>query len=174
MHRTCTGGTSVSFTATASEGEIYWYDAPVGGNLSRNWRYIYHTICLTSSKTYYVSASPEGCATTQRIAVEAIVDTTPVVIPAPSDINRCDEDRVGFLDFDLIADQTPQILTGLDPILNPVLTDFEVLYFDNLPDAEANTTAAIIANPYRVNTSDNPTIYARVHNSNNHHVLYYC
>ena len=41
------------------------------------------------------------------------------------------------------------------------------MYFDNLPDAEANTTANIIANPYRVNTSNNPTIYARIHNSNN-------
>ena len=80
------------------------------------------------------------------------------------DINRCDENRVGFVDFDLIADQTPQILNSLDPILNPDLTDFEVLYFDTLADAEANTTAAIIANPYRVNTSDNPTIYARIHN----------
>ncbi len=62
--------------------------------------------------------------------------------------------RVGFLDFDLIADQTPQILNSLDPILNPDLTDFEVLYFDTLADAESNTTAAIIANPYRVNTSE--------------------
>ena len=40
------------------------------------------------------------------------------------------------------------------------------MYFDNLAAAEANTTAAIIANPYRVNTSDNPTIFARVHNVN--------
>ena len=163
--RNCTGGT-MTFTATASEGEIYWYDAPIDGNLVETGG-TFTTPSLTSSKTYYVSASPEGCATTQRIAVEAIIDTTPVVITAPSDINRCDEDRVGFLDFDLQADQTPIILAGLDPILNPVLTDFEVLYFDNLPDAEANTTAAIIANPYRVNTSNNPTIYARIHNSNN-------
>jgi|GEM_PF-412792 len=165
IKRNCTGGT-MTFTATASEGEIYWYDAPIGGNLVETGD-TFTTPSLTSSKTYYVSASPEGCATTQRIAVEAIIDTTPVVITAPSDINRCDEDRAGFLDFDLQADQTPIILAGLDPILNPVLTDFEVLYFDNLPDAEANTTAAIIANPYRVNTSNNPTIYARIHNSNN-------
>ena len=163
--RNCTGGT-MTFTATASEGEIYWYDAPLGGNLVETGD-TFTTPSLTSSKTYYVSASPEGCATTQRIAVEAIIDTTPVVITPPSDINRCDEDRAGFLDFDLQADQTPIILAGLDPILNPVLTDFEVLYFDNLLDAEANTTAAIIANPYRVNTSNNPTIYARIHNSNN-------
>jgi len=132
---------------------------------------------VTNSQTVYVRV--ENIANTDCNAIsddsvgstftsfELIVDATPVVITAPSDINRCDEDRAGFLDFDLQADQTPIILAGLDPILNPVLTDFEVLYFDNLPDAEANTTAAIIANPYRVNTSNNPTIYARIHNSNN-------
>ena len=165
VKRNCTGGT-MTFTASASEGEIYWYDAPTGGNLIEIGD-TFTTPSLTGSKKYYVSASPEGCASTERIAVDAIIDATPVVITAPSDINRCDEDRVGFLDFDLQVDQTPIILAGLDPILNPVLTDFEVLYFDNLPDAEANTTANIIANPYRVNTSNNPTIYARIHNSNN-------
>ncbi|MDB4709937.1 T9SS type B sorting domain-containing protein, partial [Flavobacteriaceae bacterium] len=164
--RNCTGGT-MTFTATASEGEIYWYDAPLGGNLVESGD-TFTTPSLTSSKTYYVSASPEGCATTQRIAVEAIIDTTPVVITPPSDINRCDEDRAGFLDFDLQADQTPIILAGLDPILNPVLTDFEVLYFDNLPDAEANNTSAVIANPYIVNTSPTPTeIWANIININN-------
>ncbi|MDB9955786.1 hypothetical protein OAD46_00925 [Flavobacteriaceae bacterium] len=163
--RNCTGGT-MTFSASVSVGEIYWYDAPIGGNLVETGD-TFTTPSLTSSKTYYVAASPEGCATTERFAIEAIIDTTPVVITAPSDINRCDDNRVGFLDFDLQVDQTPIILAGLDPILNPVLTDFEVLYFDNLPDAEANTTANIIANPYRVNTSNNPTIYARIHNSNN-------
>ncbi|MDB9948033.1 T9SS type B sorting domain-containing protein [Flavobacteriaceae bacterium] len=163
--RTCTGG-SISLSATVTEGEIYWYDALIGGNLVFTGG-TFSTPLLNSSTTYYVTASPEGCATTERIAVEAIVDTTPILIPSPLDINRCDENRVGFLDFDLIADQTPQILNSLDPILNPDLTDFEVLYFDTLADAEANTTAAIIANPYRVNTSDNPTIYARIHNINN-------
>jgi gliding motility-associated-like protein len=163
--RTCTGG-SVSLSATVTEGEIYWYDALVDGNLVFTGD-TFITPLLTSSTTYYVAASPEGCATSGRIAVEAIVDTTPVFIPSPLDINRCDEDRSGFVDFDLIADQTPQILNSLDPILNPDLTDFEVLYFDTLVDAEANNTAAIIANPYPVNTSDNPTIYARIHNINN-------
>jgi gliding motility-associated-like protein len=163
--RTCTGG-SVSLSATVTEGEIYWYDALVDGNLVFTGD-TFITPLLTSSTTYYVAASPEGCATSGRIAVEAIVDTTPVFIPSPLDINRCDEDRSGFVDFDLIADQTPEILNSLDPILNPDLTDFEVLYFDTLVDAEANNTAAIISNPYPVNTSDNPTIYARIHNINN-------
>ena len=163
--RACTGG-SVSLSATVTEGEIYWYDAPTDGNLVFTGD-TFITPALSSSTTYYVAASPEGCATTERIAVEAIVDDTPVLLPSPLDINRCDEDRSGFVDFDLIADQTPEILNSLDPILNPNLTDFEVLYFDTLADAEANTTAAIIANPYRVNTSNNPTIYARIHNINN-------
>ena len=163
--RNCTGGT-MTFTATVSEGEIYWYDAPIGGNLVETGD-TFTTPSLTSSKTYYVAASPEGCATTERFAIEAIIDTTPVIINTSLDINRCDENRVGFLDFDLQADQTPIMLASLDPILNPNLFEFEVLYFDNLLDAEANTTAAIITNPYRVNTSENPTIYARIHNINN-------
>ena len=117
VKRNCTGGT-MTFTATASEGEIYWYDAPIGGNLVETGD-TFTTPSLTSSKKYYVSASPEGCATSQRFAVDAIIDTAPVVIATQFDINRCDEDRVGFLDFDLQADQTPIILAGLDPILNP-------------------------------------------------------
>ena len=118
-------------SATVTEGEIYWYDALVDGNLVFTGD-TFITPLLTSSTTYYVAASPEGCATSGRIAVEAIVDTTPVFIPSPLDIQRCDEDRSGFVDFDLIADKTPEILNSLDPILNPDLTDFEVLYFDTL------------------------------------------
>ena len=163
--RNCTGGT-MTFTATVSEGEIYWYDAPIGGNLVETGD-TFTTPSLTSSKTYYVAASPEGCATAQRIAVDAIIDTTPVVLTAPSDINRCDDNRDGFIDFDLQAVQTPIIFDGLNPILNPDLTKFEILYFDDPLDAEANITAAIIDNPYRVDTSDNPTIYARIHNKDN-------
>ena len=130
---------------------------------------------VTNSQTVYVRVENIANADCNAISDDSvsstfksfklIVDATPVVITAPSDINRCDEDRAGFLDFDLQADQTPQILNGLDPSLDT--SAFDVLYFDNLPDAEANTTANIIANPYRVNTSNNPTIYARIHNSNN-------
>ncbi|MDB4098700.1 T9SS type B sorting domain-containing protein, partial [Polaribacter sp.] len=160
--RNCTGET-MTFTATVSEGEIYWYDAPIGGNLVKTGD-TFTTPSLTSSKNYYIAASPKGCATTARIEVKAIIDTTPVVMTPPLDINRCDDNRDGFIDFDLQADETPIIFAGLDPILNPDLTEFEILYFDDPLDANANITAAIIDNPYRVDTSDNPTIYARVQN----------
>ena len=105
----------MTFTATVSEGEIYWYDAPIGGNLVETGD-TFTTPSLTSSKTYYVAASPEGCATTERFTIEAIIDTTPVIINTSLDINRCDENRVGFLDFDLIQIKHPNYLAGLDPI----------------------------------------------------------
>ncbi|MDB4256986.1 hypothetical protein N9836_03925, partial [Flavobacteriaceae bacterium] len=164
--RNCTGG-SVTLTASVTEGDLFWYDQPNGGTLIFTGD-TFTTPVLNSSKTYYIDALPIGCDTNQRIAIEAIIDTTPIVINTPPDINRCDEDRVGFLDFDLQDTPTiDQVLNSLDPILNPDLSDFEVLYFDNLSDAELNTTSAIIANPYRVNTSTNPTIYARIHNIDN-------
>ncbi|MDB2657972.1 T9SS type B sorting domain-containing protein [Flavobacteriaceae bacterium] len=114
----------------------------------------------------FLQRAGNSCDDTSN-SIKLTVDALPTLISTDFDIQRCDENRAGFVDFDLITDQTPQILNSLDPILNPDLTDFEVLYFDTLADAEANTTAAIIANPYRVNTSDNPTIYARIHNRNN-------
>ena len=164
--RNCTGG-SVTLTASVTEGDLFWYDQPNGGTLIFTGN-TFTTPVLNSSKTYYLDALPIGCDTNQRIAIEAIIDTTPIVINTPPDINRCDEDRDGFLDFDLQDTPTVnQVLNGLDPILNPDLSDFEVLYFDNLSDAELNTTSAIITNPYRVNTSTNPTIFARIHNGEN-------
>ena len=117
---------------------------------------------IANTDCYAISDDTTGSTFT---SFELIVDATPVIVTPPSDINRCDEDRVGFLNFDLIIDQTPEILNGLDLSLDS--TDFEVLYFDNPSDADLNTTVAIIVNPYRVNTSENPTIYARIHNVDN-------
>ena len=57
-----------------------------------------------------VSDDTTGSAFT---SFELIVDPIPVIITLPPDINRCDENRVGFLDFDLIADQTPEIYHGV-------------------------------------------------------------
>ncbi len=131
---------------------------------------------VTNSQTVYVrvenisnvdcNAVSDDSAGSTFTSFELIVDATPVIVTPPSDINRCDEDRAGFLEFDLITDQTPQILNGLDSSLDK--NEFEVLYFDNLPDAEANNTSAVIANPYIVNTSPTPTeIWANIININN-------
>ena len=93
---------------------------------------------VTNSQTVYVRVENIANADCNAISddsvgstftsFELIVDATPVDITAPSDINRCDEDRVGFLDFDLQADQTPIILAGLDPILNPDLMTLCIVF----------------------------------------------
>ena len=131
---------------------------------------------VTNSQTVYVrvenisnvdcNAVSDDSAGSTFTSFELIVDATPVIVTQPSDINRCDEERDGFLEFDLITDQTLQILSGLDSSLEK--DEFEVLYFDDRDEAEANNTLAVIANPYRVNTSPTPTyIWANIINKNN-------
>ena len=67
---------SVSLTATVSEGAIYWYDAPTGGNLVGTGT-TFTTPLLSSSTTYYATASPEGVHHTNRVAVTAIINQLP-------------------------------------------------------------------------------------------------
>ena len=69
----CSG--TATLTATASQGEVFWYDSLVSttpifvGNS-------YVTLDLTSSTTYYVSANINGCETAIRTPVNAILDET--------------------------------------------------------------------------------------------------
>ena len=131
---------------------------------------------VTNSQTVYVrvenisnvdcNAVSDDSAGSTFTSFELIVDATPVIVTLPSDINRCDEDGDGEETFNLITDQTPQILNGLDSSLNK--NEFEVLYFDDRDEALANNTLAVIANPYSVNTSPTPTeIWANIINKNN-------
>ncbi|WP_445748051.1 Ig-like domain-containing protein [Polaribacter sp.] len=69
----CSG--SATLTATANQGEVFWYDSLVSttpifvGNS-------FETPVLTSSTTYYVTANRDGCETTSRTPVNAILDET--------------------------------------------------------------------------------------------------
>ena len=155
--RSCTGGT-MTFTATVSEGEIYWYDAPIGGNLVETGD-TFTTPSLTSSKTYYVAASPEGCATSDRKAVVITVYTLPIAND-PQDIIVCDDNGDGLNSFDFDTDISLQILNGQST------TDFEILYFNNQIDAEANIPDTNLPNPHNVNAGSSQTIFARIHNKN--------
>ncbi len=75
----------------------------------------------------------------------------------PTDIFFCDTDRNGFNQFNLQDLKNDEILNGLD-------TDvFEVLYFDNISDA--NTGNNPLTSPYtNPNEFSSQTIYARVQN----------
>ncbi|WP_148870600.1 T9SS type B sorting domain-containing protein, partial [Tenacibaculum adriaticum] len=65
----------------------------------------------------------------------------------------------GFNSFDLQADVTPQVLGTQDP------TQFEVVYFLTQADADNNTTANALSNPYTNPTAfSSQDIFVRIHN----------
>ncbi|MDB4048123.1 hypothetical protein N9494_02525, partial [Polaribacter sp.] len=151
-------GTSVNLKATVTEGTIFWYDS-TGNNLLETGN-TYTTALLNSSKTYYATASPEGCSTSDKLAVVVSVYAVPVA-NKPDNIERCDDDGNGFNTFDFDTDITPKILSG------QAATDFEVLYFNNLSDADGNIAGASITSPYSLSAGNTQTIYTRIHNKNN-------
>lgn len=85
----------------------------------------------------------------------------PAIASIPSDINRCDTDRDGFIEFDLAAEQNSTILSGFDPSVD--LTAFEVIYYND--EDEANTGGVSIPNLYTNQAAFiEEIIYARVQN----------
>jgi len=112
----------------------------------------------------FLKRDGNSCNDTFNVIV-LTVDPIPELVTIPEDINRCDSNRDGFIDFDLIVDQTPEILDDLDPTQDT--TDFEVFYFSDQADAIANTPGSQLPNPYRVNTSTNSTVYVRIQTINN-------
>jgi len=58
-------GTSVNLIAAVTEGTIFWYDALLGGSLVSTGD-TFTTPVLNSSRTYYATASPIGCATSDK------------------------------------------------------------------------------------------------------------
>ena len=98
-----------------------------------------------------------GCysVTSFNIQVYNSPETTPV-----TDILQCDDDNDGFFSFDLNALKDAEILNGQSP------TEFEVHYFTNQADADANTNP--IANPYtNASAYSSDVIVARIQNSLN-------
>ncbi|WP_438060735.1 T9SS type B sorting domain-containing protein [Flavobacterium sp. RSSA_27] len=78
---------SVQLQATASMGEIYWYDQYTGGNLVGTGP-TFTTPILQSTKEYYVAVITNGC-TTLRSSVTATINTTPTIISTNSPVTSC-------------------------------------------------------------------------------------
>lgn len=89
----CNEGT-ISLSATTSTGsQPRWYDVQTGGtSLSSSNNFT--TPLLTATKTYYVEALQNGCASTPRTAVAATIKPLPIL--SVSDVNRCDAGSVSF------------------------------------------------------------------------------
>jgi len=73
----CGTGTA-TLGAAPSSGIINWYDASTGGNLVGTGN-IFTTPVLSSSMTYYVEATNNGCTSASRTAVVATVNPLPAV-----------------------------------------------------------------------------------------------
>ncbi|AYL96154.1 PKD-like domain-containing protein [Mucilaginibacter celer] len=82
----CSGAMASLFTTSPADGNYQWYDAPVGGKLLAASPH-YTTPALTESKTYYLQATANGCAST-RTAVQVTV-IKPLAAPKVSNTTVC-------------------------------------------------------------------------------------
>jgi gliding motility-associated-like protein len=150
----CGAGT-VPLSASATSGAtVLWFDAPTSTtpiNSGPNY-----TPILSTTKTYYVLASANGCVTGQRTAVIATVNPLPIIQSA-IEFKNCDEDGVadGFTDFNL--NEVTSELINNDASLT-------VTYHLNTSDANTSPSANPI-NPVPFNNGTANTVYARVQNA---------
>lgn len=119
-------------------------------------------VSLADFGTYLLTITlTDDCGIVTRLEAEFSLEVFELASATqPDDILFCDSDNDGFNTFDLSTTiRNSTILNGLDP------ATFEVLYFDNPADANANTNALTVpyTNPSPFSTQ---TIYARVNNRN--------
>lgn len=156
-------GTNVTLDGTPTSGtpDTYqWFlDTGAGFNALAGETNAILEITNNVSGTYKVEITD----TNGNVGNDDVVITffkTPIA-NKPTDINYCDSDRDGFNAFNLNTDVTPLVL------LTQSTTEFEVLYFKSLADANANIAGTNLPNPYTNPTAfSSETIYARTHNKN--------
>ncbi|MFG4001335.1 Ig-like domain-containing protein, partial [Flavobacterium aquidurense] len=73
----CDAGT-LTLGATASSGTINWYTAATGGTFLTTGT-TYATPSLSTTTSYYVDATDNGCTTGTRTEVKATINTTPTI-----------------------------------------------------------------------------------------------
>ncbi|WP_439130954.1 T9SS type B sorting domain-containing protein [Polaribacter sp.] len=147
-----------------------------GNNVQYEWSFLngINTVFLQSSETLTLSnldlndsglyllkitLTNECGITTELNAKFSIQVFEPASATKPVDIFFCDTDRDGFHQFNLQDLKSAEVLNGLDTNV------FEVLYFNNINDANTGNNALdnLFTNP---NEFSSQTIYARVQNKN--------
>ena len=151
---TCPGG-SVVLVATATEGDVFWYDNINGGNLLATGN-TFTSPLLDVSKTYYASVSPEGCSTITRVALEAIVNPLPVVTD-PLILTICDDDQDGFITLDL---------SSLDLDISADFINETFQFYPTEIDAENDTQEFLDSSNYTNTTNTNDSVWVKTTNSN--------
>ncbi|OXA92965.1 hypothetical protein B0A62_14100, partial [Flavobacterium hydatis] len=153
----CDAGT-VPLAATASSGTINWYSTATGGT-SLGTGTSFTTPSLTTTKTYYVDATDNGCTTAARIAVIASINTRPT-INSTTEASSC---GAAALTLKATASAGATIKWYADPITEQVLgTGAEFItpnlsttttYYVGATTAEGCTTTSRIAVAAVINTA---------------------
>ena len=145
----------IELSATTNGGEIYWFDAAANGNLVHTG--LTFSPAIAASASFWVSAGINNCNSGIRTEVVAIVLPTPTAY-TPSNINACDDDNNGVLDFDFDVLISPSVLGSQSA------ADFEVLYFSSQADADSGNSP--ISMPF-TNTANPQQIFVRIQNALN-------
>ena len=155
-------GTDVELDATPTTGTVDTYEWQLDTGSGFN------TIAGESSATLNITNNVSGIykaivTDTDGNIGQDEVEITFFDVPTattPDNVEICDSDGDGFHAFDFDTDVTPQILNGQSA------TDFEVLYFTSLADAEANVAGTNISGSSYSNATafTLETIFARIQN----------
>lgn len=148
------GSGSVTLEATASQGDLLWFDSPIG-IASIAIGPTFTTPILNTTTTYYVSTSFSGCLNDERIPVVATIYQIPVIQPLIT-FKNCDEDGVpdGFTDFNLT--EADDIITNNNSV------GFNITYHLTMADASSGANAV---NELLFSNSTSSMVYARVENT---------
>ncbi|MDA9289870.1 hypothetical protein N9P84_03120, partial [Polaribacter sp.] len=155
-------GTDVELDATPTTGTVDTYEWQLDTGSGFN------TITGETSATLNITNNVSGIykaivTDTDGNIGQDEVEVTFFDVPTattPDNVEICDSDGDGFHAFDFDTDVTPQILNGQSA------TDFEVLYFTSLADAEANIAGTNISGSSYTNVTafTLETIFARIQN----------
>lgn len=88
-------GNSATLTATAPGGTYVWWATPTGGTTSIGTGIAYNTGTLTSTITYYVETTVDGCVSAGRTAVTVTVNPTPAA-PVVNGASICGEESASL------------------------------------------------------------------------------
>ena len=152
------GSQSVDLSATASSNEVLWFDVSSGG-LPIAVGNTFSTPVISTSTTYYVLASANGCTEGQRTPVTATIYPLPLIDDNVV-LKNCDEDGNpdGITEFNL--HEADDIITFGNSSL------YTITYYESFADADLPANE-VDASPF-VNDLIN-VVYARVETTDGCH-----
>lgn len=166
------GAGAIALSATASAGSINWYSAATGGTSLHTGTNYSPTVSTTT--TYYVNATNNGCTTASRVPVTATINQTPFL--QDKTITVCSGAYLNFLPTDVVDGTIPSgtsytwvspaasgisggnagtSAASINSTLTNLTTSTKTIYFD-VNAATANCTGNLAQ--ITVNVKPSPTV----------------